>query len=281
MDYDFRTNDSDIREILTEFRAHRLYEVYDNDSLKNIGEHLVAIFSSPKWVNPGLFEERNNFISQIKMIPCHPDDHRRIFKGLAEAANPHGVIAYLHMLGSKNRVKLEDGLALMTTEDLIMLVRSRGPSIGRVIHFLARACSPGDPFQLPILWKELVKVIPKEKTSPFKGRFQEAMKTLVERYGMDNLGLGKDHKDHNPWIDTFFETSDFRTLSVASSIIAAQLTNGFMKKQDLLDNCFDDRGRIRLYKEFGLEDSGLNIKKINSSHKEISAKYNIESILSP
>lgn len=259
-----RLDDEAIKSIFTEFKAHRLHEVYDNSSLADMHEFLVSIFKSEPWKNPAHFDKRNTFIQSIKLLSATDADHRRVFLAMADAANSHAVISYLHMVGHKERVFLKSHQALLTTDDLTMIVKDSGPRLGPVVHYLCRASVATSSESLPRLWKELAKAYDPE--SRFNERFKEGMQTLVRRFGLKSLGIGKDDNDHQPWIERFLQSNEPNVKDVASSVVAGQLVTRKMGRQELLDECLEFSEKMRLVNDLDFPASILDAQKVVRSH---------------
>lgn len=276
---DTRLTDEDIEGIFKGFQAHRLHEVYDNQTLKGMHEFLVEIFRSHEWTNSKLFETRNGFISHVKSLDAHPDDHRRMFRAMAESGNAHAVIAYLHMIGHKNRVFLSDRSALLSTDELTLMVKDSGQKIGSVIHFLSRAVAPGSADSLAQLPKEIVKAMGNQPDFKYRERFLEGLQSLVMRYGLKKLGLGKSNHDNGRWIEAFYSTHDHRHLALSSSILAAQVFNKNLSPQRLLEEstCFSDR--MRLIKNLGFNFNDFGAVGLVSSHNPKKPSFRLESQL--
>lgn len=270
---DPRLDDEAIKSIFTEFKSHRLHEVYDNQSLADMHEFLVGIFKSEPWKNPAHFDKRNNFIQSIKLVNASDADHRRVFLAMADACNSHGVISYLHMLGYKERVFLKSHQALLTADDLSMIVKDSGPRIGPAVHFLCRACVASQPGSLPRLWKEMVKAY--EPSGKFSERFMEGMQTLVRRFGIKTLGIGKDDGDHKPWIDRFLTSNEPAVKDVAGAVVAGQLAARRMGREELKNECRDFQSRMRLVNELDFDPSILDAAKVVRSHDKAAPNYRL------
>lgn len=268
-----RLDDEAIKSIFTEFKSHRLHEVYDNSSLADMHEFLVGIFKSEPWKNPAHFDKRNNFIQSIKLINASDADHRRVFLAMADATNSHAVISYLHMVGHKERVFLKNHQALLTTDDLTMIVKDAGPRLGPVAHFLCRASVVTQADSLPRLWKELTKAY--DPTAKFNDRFLEGMQTLVRRFGLKSLGLGKSDEDHKPWVDRFLKSDEPAIKDIGGAVIAGQLAAGRLGRHELERECFDFQSRMRLVNDLGFDASVADAKKVIRSQDGKSPTYRL------
>lgn len=268
-----RLDDEAIKSIFTEFKSHRLHEVYDNSSLADMHEFLVGIFKSESWKNPAHYETRNNFIQSIKLINASDADHRRVFLAMADATNSHAVISYLHMVGHKDRVFLKNHQALLTTDDLTMIVKDAGPRLGPVVHFLCRASVATQAQSLPRLWKELTKAY--EPTGKFNERFLEGMQTLVKRFGLKSLGLGKDDEDHKLWVDRFLTTNEPAVKDIAGAVVAGQLASRKLGRHELKNECFDFQSKMRLINDLDFDPSILDAHKVVRSHEVKSPTYRL------
>lgn len=259
-----RLDDEAIRNVFTEFQSHRLHEVYDNNSLADMHEFLVDTFKSEPWKNPSNFTVRNNFIQSIKLIDASDADHRRVFLAMADACNSHAVISYLHMVGHKERVFLKSHQALLTTDDLTMVVKDAGAKLGPVVHYLCRASVVTRAESLPRLWKELSKAY--EPDGKFSERFLEGMQTLVRRFGLKSLGLGKDDSDHKLWVDRFLTSSDASTKDISGAVVAGQLVTRKLGRHELKNECYDFQSKMRLVNDLGFDPGILDAKKVVRSH---------------
>lgn len=279
MKTDTRLDDEDLKRIFTQYQAHRLEEVFDNQCLRGMNEFMVGVFKSRAWKDAKRFETRNQFIGQIKNIQVEPDDHRRLFRALAESGSAHGVIAYLHMIGHRNRVLLSDRSALLTTDELTLIVKDKGREIGSAIHFLARAAAPSNMDTLPMLPKLMVKEMGSQRDFKYRERFMEGLQSLVVSYGLKNLGMGKHDRDHKLWIDSFYRTNDHQTLSLSTSIIAAQISAKRLTPEEVINEsqCFADK--VRLVKNLGFKVSDFGAIAMISSHKTKQPSFRLESHL--
>lgn len=268
-----RLDDHEIVDIFTNYDSTRLQAVFDNESLVGMDEVLVDIFNGAKWKDPAFFNDRNDFVRSVGSLTVDPDDHRRVFSAMAEAANSHAVIAYLHAIGHQNNVFLKDHSALMTAADLAFIVQASGPRIGSCIHFLSRAVTSGQPSDLNGLWKAVSKTYNPE--ARFKERFQEAMKTLVTRFGVSLLGLDVDDRECDKWVKQFYISNDPKTVGVASAVIAGQIASAHMSKDQLIAGARDLSGRVRLTSHFDVELSKLGIAEVKRSRHEAAANYRI------
>lgn len=279
MKIDTRLDDEDLKRIFTQFQAHRLAEVFDNQSLRGMNEFMTGVFKSRSWTSTKQFEARNNFIQHIKTLRVEPDDHRRLFRALAESGNAHGVIAYLHMIGHKNKVLLPDRSALLTTDELTLMVKDKGSEIGSVIHFLSRAVAPSNIDTLPMLPRVMTKAMGSKREFKYRERFMEGLQSLVIRYGLKNLGMGKNDRDHQPWINSFYRTNDHQTLSLASSIIAAQISTKKLTAEEVVSKSESFPDKIRLIKNLGFREVDFGAIAMLSSHKEKQPSFRLENHL--
>jgi hypothetical protein len=269
-----RLDDAEIKSILINFQSHRLHELYDNQSLADMHEVLVDIFKSEQWKDASRFDIRNIFIQSVRNLPASSDDHRRMFKAMAEASNSHAVISYLHMIGYKERVFLKDRSTLITTDDVSMMVRDAGYRIGPVIHFLCRASVVTQAESLPRLWRELNKGF--DHGAKFKERFQEGMQTLVRRFGLKSLGIGKDDMDHQLWIDKFFHANEPAIKDVAAAVLAGQLASKKLNKSDLVVQCYDFSSKMRLVNDLDFDIEEFGGTKILRSHQIKQPSFRLE-----
>lgn len=269
-----RLDDVEIESIFKGFKAHRLHEVYDNNSLCDMHEFLVHIFKSEPWKNAANFDQRNTFIQSIRSLNADSDDHRRVFLAMSEASNSHAVISYLHMLGHKERVFLKDYSALLTTDQLTMIVKDAGSRIGAVIHYLCRASAVSNGDSLPKLWREMNKAF--DVHEKFKERFQEGMQTLVKRFGLKSLGIGDNDYDHKIWIEKFLYGNEASIKDVASAVIAGQLAGKKISRQDVIDECFDFQSKMRLVNDFGFNIDEFGGSKVIRSHNVKPPTYRLD-----
>lgn len=273
----FRLDDDEVRSIFVRLQAHRLNEVYDNRSMKDLHEVLVDIFQSDVWRKPQYYDQRNLFIETIKGLNADPADHRRAFLAMADAANPHAVVAYMRQFGGKERVFLKDHSALITTDELAQMFRDRGVSMAPVSHFLCRAATAGTPGSLSQLWKAMTDAF--DPNVRHKERMQEGMSTLVRRFGLKSLGIGKDNRDHNQWMDRFFYSDITQVQEIASSVVAGQIAGLYLTKQDLLDTLPDFSGKMRMVTQLGLDMKDFEMNKISRTGETRQPDYRIDSQL--
>lgn len=269
----FRLDDDEVEAIFLRLQSHRLPEVYDNNSLKDLHEVLVSVFNSDVWKNPKHYEQRKVFIQAIGGLNGAPADHRRVFLAMAEASNSHGVVEYLHTLDSKERVFLKDHSALITTDELAQMFRDQGSRMGAVSHFLSRAVTAGMPGSVPTLWKEMVKAF--DPDAKFKERMQEGMATMVRRFGLKSLGLGKDDMDHKPWVEKFFTTEIEQVQGVASAVLAGQIAKKRISKEDLLGECREFSSQMRLVNNLGFNMEDFGVKAVIRSDEAKKPAYGI------
>ncbi|MBI6882857.1 hypothetical protein [Pseudomonas putida] len=268
-----RLDDVAIESIFREFNIRRLHEVYDNSSLADMHEFLVEVFKSKEWKDPSYFNPRNFFIQSIKTLPVTDADHRRVFLAMADAGNSHAVISYLHMIGHKERVFLKNHQALITVDDLAMMVKDRGFRMAPAIHFLCRATVATQAEGLPRLWKELSKAY--QPDMKFSERFKEGMQTLVRRFGIKSLGLGKDDDDHQPWIDRFLTTSETSIKDIASTVVAGQLVTRRLGRFELEKNCSGLSQKMRLVNDLGFDISVAEATSVYRSHPTKKAEFRL------
>lgn len=268
-----RLDDGEITSIFMEFNSRRLREVYDNQSLADMHEVLVGVFRSEPWKNPAHFQRRDKFIHSIKTLPATDADHRRVFLAMADACNSHGVISYLHMIGYKERVFLKNHQALLTSDDLTMTVKDNGHRIGPAVHFLCRACVAGQPGSLARLWKELSKAY--EPSGKFSERFLEGMQTMVRRFGLKSLGIGKDDNDHKLWIDRFLTSNEPSVKDIAGAVVAGQLAARRMGRLELQNECQSFQSKLRLVNDLDFDKSILDAAKIVRSHEKTAPNYRL------
>lgn len=273
---DRRLDDDELKRIFTRFQAHRLGEVFDNASLRGMNEFMVGVFRSREWTDPALFQTRNDFIQHIKHIKAEPDDHRRLFRAMAEAGNAHAVIAYLHMLGHKNKVLLSDRSALLTTDELTLMVKSKGNQIGSVVHFLSRAAVIGNPDTLSLLPKVLTKAMGNQRDFKYRERFLEGLQSLIMRYGLKNLGIGEHDRDNKRWINAFYTTHDYQTLSLATSVLAAQIATNKLTAKDVVAESRDFTDKVRLVKNLGFKIDDFGATNILSSHQTKQPSFRLD-----
>jgi hypothetical protein len=270
---DTRLSDESIKAIFMGLIPHRLHEVYDDRSLADMHEFLVDIFKSEPWKNPAKFQERNAFIQSIRLLDASGADHRRVFLAMADAANSHAVISYLHMIGHKERVFMKNHQALLTTDDLTMIVKDGGFRIGPVVHYLCRASVVTDAKSLPRLWKELSKAYKPDER--FGERFLEGMQTLVRRFGLKSLGLGDNDLDHKAWIDRFLTSGERGIKNIASSVVAGQLASRQLGRHELVRECFDLESKTRLVNDLGFDPSIISATKVVRSHAVTNPEYRL------
>jgi hypothetical protein len=242
----------------------KLPQLYDDKSLANMHEFLVGIFRTPLWKSPEYFDQRNSFIQSIKLINATDADHRRVFLAMADAGNAHGVISYLHMVGRKEGVFLKGHQALLTTDDLEKMVKDLGKDIAPVIHFLCRASVPSGNKNLPRLWRELNKAYDPMGKNP--ERFLEGMQTLVARFGIKALGIGKDDVDHDVWVDRFLNSKEVSIKDVASAVVAGQLYARRLGRQELVNQSVDFSSKMRLVNDLGFDTNVIDIMRVSRSH---------------
>lgn len=272
-----RLDDDEVRAIFTRLQAHRLNEVYDNSSLKDLHEVLVDIFQSEVWRRPQYYDQRNVFIETIKGLNADPADHRRAFLAMAEAANPHAVVAYMRQFGGKERIFLKDHSALITTDELAQMFRDRGARMAPVSHFLSRAVTSGIPGSIPQLWTAMRAAF--DPNAKGKERMLEGMSSLVRRFGLKSLGIGQTDHDHAQWIEKFF-TSDIQSVQeVAGAVVAGQVAGLYLTKHDLLKNKPDFVGQMRLINQLGFDPKEFEISKISRTGETLQPSYRIESQL--
>lgn len=256
----FRLDDDEVKAVFVGLQAHRLHEVYDNNSMKDLHEVLVDVFQTEVWKNPKYYDQRNVFLETIKGLNADPADHRRAFLAMAEAANPHAVVGYMRLFGGKDRVFLKDHSALITTDELAQMFRDRGSKMAPVSHFLCRAATSGLPGSLPQLWKAVAKAY--DPNTRLKERMQEGMSALVRRFGLKSLGIGDHDKDHAPWVDKFFNTELVEVQEVASSILNGQMASRHLTKEDLLETRPDFVGKMRLVNQLGFDMKDFDVKHV-------------------
>jgi hypothetical protein len=259
-----RLGDEEIKSIFMELNTRRLPEIYDNSSLADMHEFLVDIFRSSLWKSPEHFDKRNTFIQSIKLVNATDADHRRVFLAMADAGNAHAVISYLHMVGRKEGVFLKGHQALVTTDDVAMMVKDSGKYIAPVIHFLCRASVPSGNKNLPKLWRELSKAY--DPSIKNHERFLEGMQTLVARYGIKSLGIGEHDVDHGKWVDRFLNSNEMSVKDIASAVVAGQLVSRRMGRQELVDQSREFSSQMRLVNDLGFDTNVIDIKRVVRSH---------------
>ena len=270
----FRLDDDEVKAIFVGLQAHRLHEVYDNNSMKNLHEVLVDVFQTDIWTKPQYYDQRNVFIETIKGLNADPADHRRAFMAMAEAANPHAVVAYMRLFGGKERVHLKDHSALITTEELAQMFRDRGAKMAPVSNFLCRAATSGRPGSIPLLWKAISNAF--DPDARLKERMQEGMSSLVRRFGLKSLGIGDHDKDHARWVDKFFTTEISAVQEVAGAILAGQIASRHLSKEDLLKKNPEFTGKMRLVNQLGFAMEDFDIKHIIRTYDSKTPSYRIE-----
>ena len=97
-----------------------------------------------------------------------------------------------------------------------------------------------------------------EPDSKFKLRMQEGMATLVRRFGLKSLDLGKDDLDNKQWVEKFFTSESESDQCVASAVLIGQIAKNRISKEDLVGECRELSCKMRLVNDLGfsMEDIG-------------------------
>lgn len=270
-----RLDDRAIKDILTTFDTRRMGELFGTNSLEGMHGLLVQIFQSSAWMSPEprVFKERNEFILKLNDHVIDSDDHRRIFRAMAEAPNAHGVATYLHMLRRKENVFLSDHSALFTIDDLTALVKDRGAKLTPAIHFLTRAVSAGHGDGKPELFRAMVRAFdPEFKLS---SRYELALSNIVKRWGVKALGLAENDATVDKWVKQFFHSEDPKTQRVATAILAGQMHRRHLSLYDLCKVAHGPVAKKRLVQSFDVDPEFFGFKAIKSSHDQEKANYGL------
>ncbi|MHD0644686.1 hypothetical protein ACYPKM_03470 [Pseudomonas aeruginosa] len=268
-----RLDDIELSKIFKDYEVDRLPEVFGTGSLNDMNEILVDIFQSAEWKDAGKFTARNDFIQAIRNVSVDSDDHRRVFRAMALSTNAHAVAAYLHMLKRKDNVFLADHSALITADDLSSMLRARGSKMGAVVHFLSRTVTAGHGNARPELWKALTKAY--DPSQRYRERFQEAMKNLVHRWGLDGIGISPNGQNADPFVKQFFNSHDERTKDISAAILAGLMSKGILSKEKLMEGARDASGRMRLVKSFGFTPEEVGYKAVRPSHNTPTPSYRL------
>lgn len=279
MELTLATEEDSIKTIFSRFQAHRLEEIYDNESMRDMNEVLTHVFNSPEWKDSDFYQPRKAFISHIRNIGATPNDHRRVFRALCDAANSHGVLEYLHMVGRKERVFLKDHAPLISIGELANQVRDKGAKIGPVIHFLCRAVAVDGISDPRTLWRTTTKAF--DQNAKFKERFQEGMQSLVRRFDAHLVDPAKKGEENAQWVNKFFTTTDPKVQCISASVLAGLLAKGDLTRQSIMDQCMDFSSRMRLVNHLSFDSNDFGIQRIKRSHEMKKPSFRIDSEISP
>jgi len=261
-------DDGDVKRIFMEFQSNRLDQVFGTGALDNLHEMLVDIFRGSTWMGPGAYHQRTAFVKSFARHTISDHDHRTLFRALAESGNTYQLKSYLDLLGKKRRVKLSDGMPLLQASEVLLMVQDNGLDIASNITTLVQVMLPDDPDSVKSLWSQLYKQ--HDPSHEYSARWLQALQSMVDRFGLSSLGLGKTNIDHRNWVKHFFETQDSRTFEISGAILAGLLGNHQLKKQELAKTARDLSGQIRLIKTLGFTvkdfEAGFAFKQVISSH---------------
>lgn len=261
-------DDGDVKRIFMEFQSNRLDQVFGTGALDNLHEMLVDIFRGSTWMGPGAYHQRTAFVKSFAQHTISDHDHRTLFRALAESGNTYQLKSYLDLLGKKRRVKLSDGMPLLQASEVLLMVQDNGLDIASTITTLVQVMLPDDPDSVKGLWSQLYKK--HDPCHELSARWLQALQSMVDRFGLSSLGLGKTNIDHRNWVKHFFETQDSRTFEISGAILAGLLGNHQLKKQELAKTARDLSGQIRLIKTLGFTvkdfEAGFAFKQVISSH---------------
>lgn len=270
-------DDGDVKRIFMEFQSDRLSQVFGTGALDNLHEMLVDIFRGSNWMGPGTYHQRTAFVKSLAQHAVPDQDHRTLFRALAESGNTYQLKAYLDLIGKKRRVKLSDGMPLLVASEVLMMVQDNGLDIANNITTLVQVMLPDDPDSVKALWSQLYKQ--HDPSHEYSARWLQALQSMVDRFGLSSLGLGKTNIDHRNWVKHFFETQDSRTFEISGAILAGLLGNHLLKKQELAKTARDLSGQIRLIKTLGFTvndfEAELAYKQVFSSHSRKDPGYRI------
>lgn len=264
-------NDSDIASIFNDFDSGRLSQLFAGNALEGMHEFLVDIFQSEDWMGQRNYDRRNTFLLSIEKHNPTPDQQRTLFRAMAESGNTHAVAKYLHMLGTKHKVRLSDRTALLSSSDLHAMVSQIGLGLANNIHYLARAMLPDNPRSVRAIWQSMHKLHDPEHQHA--GLWLSAMQTLVNRFGLQATGLGASNVDNDPWIKLFFNSRDKRSVQIAGSVLASQISRHLLSKESLIERAVGLGDEMRLIKTFKIAPEVFKYQSVHSSHSHRAPDY--------